>query len=327
MKMKKLLYYEILNFQPENLVLLEENFDSHILPNPDYDTPEILREIEVVFAPLGYYCGKEKIEFMPSLKVIASNTTGTPHIDEEYAEKRGIKVISLKGETEFLSSITPTAEHTWGLMLSLIRNVFPSFKSVCDGKWSRWPFGAPKMLSRMSLGIIGLGRIGKMVAEYGRAFRMDVRFYDPYVYIPHISGIVKIDKLDELVALSDIVTLHVPLNKETEGMINEDIFPKFKQGSYLINTSRGGIIHTSALIKSLETGKLAGAALDVLDDEFERGFENSVKEHPLIVYACRHSNLLITPHIGGSTIDAWRLTQEFTIKSILKYLKNNQGDK
>jgi D-3-phosphoglycerate dehydrogenase len=323
-KRKKLLYYEILNFQSENLSLLEDNFDLHILPNPDYDTPKILRKIEVMFAPLGYYCGREKIDSMTSLSIIASNTTGTPHIDEEYAEKRGIKVISLKGETEFLSSITPTAEHTWGLMLCLIRNVVPSFKYVCDGKWSRWPFGASKMLSRMSLGIIGLGRIGKMVAEYGRAFRIDVRFYDPYVYIPHISGIAKVDKLDELVALSDIVTLHVPLNKETEGLLNEDIFSKFKQGSYLINTSRGRIVDTSALIKSLETGKLAGAALDVLDDEFERGFESSVKKHPLVVYACRHSNLLITPHIGGSTIDAWRLTQEFTIKSILKYLKDNE---
>lgn len=317
---RKLLYYKVLNFQPENMELIEKNFDLRILPSPDYDTPEILRDIEIVFAPLGFFYGKEKIDMMPSLKVIASNTTGIPHIDEEYALRKGIKVISLKGETKFLSQITPTAEHTWGLMLCLIRNIVPSFKSVCEGKWSRWPFGAPKMLSRMSLGIIGLGRIGRIVAEYGKAFRMKVRFYDPYVVKPHISKVYKVNTLEELVSKSDIVTVHVPLNKETENMINEKILSKFKIGSYFINTSRGKIVDAKALINALVSGRIAGAAIDVLDDEFEQGFENSVKDHPLVIYACKHSNLIITPHIGGSTIDAWRLTQEFIIKSILKYL-------
>lgn len=324
---KKLLYYKILNFQLTNIKLLEKNFNLKVLPSPDYDTPEILKDIEIVFAPLGFFLGKEKIDMMPYLKVIASNTTGTPHIDEEYAGKKGIKVISLKGETKFLSKITPTAEHTWGLMLCLIRNVIPSFKSVCEGKWSRWPFGAPKMLSKMSLGIIGLGRIGKIVAEYGKAFRMTVRFYDPYVPKPHIRGILKVHSLQELVSKSDVITVHVPLNKETEKMINEDIISKFKRGSYFINTSRGNVVDNQALINALESGIIAGAAVDVLDDEFERGFEKSVKKHPLVNYACKHSNLIITPHIAGSTIDAWRLTQEFTIKSILKYLKINTGVK
>ena len=318
---KKLLYYKILNYQPENLTFLNKHFDVITLPNPDHDNTEILSTVDVTLAPLGYYCGKEKIDRCPNLKVIGSNTTGTPHIDEEYAEQKGIKVVSLKNETDFLSTITPTAEHTWGLMLALIRNIVPSFKAVCEGHWSRWPFGAPKMLSRMSLGIIGLGRIGKMVAEYGKAFRMTVRFYDPYVDGSTIPDSTRVTSLEELASLSDVLTLHVHLNKETEGFINKNIFSKCKDNSYLVNTSRGGVVDTPALIEALERGRLKGAALDVLDDEFEREFEKSAREHPLVTYAREHDNLLITPHVAGSTVDAWRLTQEHTIKSVLKYLK------
>ncbi len=321
---RTLLYYRILNYQPENLALLNSHFNVITLPDPDHDNKEILSGIDVVLAPLGYYYGKERIDLCPKLKVIASNTTGTPHIDERYAGQKGIRVISLKGETDFLRTITPTAEHTWGLVLAITRNTVPSFRSVCEGHWSRWPFGAPKMLSRMSLGIAGLGRIGRMVARYAEAFGMTIRFYDPYVTGADIPDITRVRSLEELALLSDVITLHVPLNPETEGLINRDFFSKCKNGSYLVNTSRGRVVDTGALIEALETGRLKGAAVDVLDDEFERGFEKSVTAHPLVSYAREHDNLLITPHIGGSTVDAWRLTQEHTIKSVLRYLSEEE---
>jgi phosphoglycerate dehydrogenase-like enzyme len=314
---KKLIYYEILNYQPENLALLHEHFDVIVLPSPNHDTSETLSAVDIIIAPLGYYCGKDKIDRSPRLKVIASNTTGTPHIDEEYAGEKGIKVLSLKNEIDFLNTITPTAEHTWGLMLALMRNVIPSFKSVCEGGWSRWPFGAPAMLSRMSLGIVGLGRIGKMVARYGSAFGMAVRYYDPYV---ESQDFIRTTSLEELASSSDVLTLHVHLNEETSGLIDKKIFSACKKSSYLINTARGRVVDSSALIEALESGRLKGAALDVLDDEFEREFDRSVREHPLVSYARTHDNLIITPHIAGSTVDAWRLTQQHTIQSVLTYL-------
>jgi D-3-phosphoglycerate dehydrogenase len=314
---KKVLYYNVLNFQPENIALLKNNFHFVTTRDPDSDTKEILKEIDIVFAPLGYYCGKEKIDAMPKLKIIASNTTGTPHIDTEYAEKKNIKVISLKNQISFLSTITPTAEHTWGLLLSLTRRIPWAFNSVCEGAWNRRLFGGKRMLSNMTLGIVGLGRLGKMVANYGKSFGMEIRYFDPYVTESPITGIAKVESLEELVSTSDVVTIHIPLEKDTKGLFDSKIFSKFKEGAYLINTSRAEIIDSTELLKHLENGKFSGAALDVIDGEFEKALHENVKYHALIKYARHHDNLLITPHIGGSTIDAWRLTEEYTIKLII----------
>ena len=205
-------------------------------------------------------------------------------------------------------------------MLSLIRNVQSSFQSVLSGEWSRWPFGAPKMLSRMTLGVVGMGRIGEIVARYGEAFGMNVFYYDPYV--DHARA-KRVNSIKELVRLSNVVSLHLHLNQETEGMFDKEVFKEFGENSYLINTSRGAIVNTDAMLDALNSGRLSGAAIDVLDDEFEKDFDLSVKEHPLVQYALKNTNLLITPHIAGSTVDAWYLTQRHTIECILKVLKSN----
>lgn len=319
---KKVLYYSVLNFQSENIDLLKNNFHLISIPTPDNDTQEILNEVDVVFAPLGYYWGKEKIDRMPALKIIASNTTGTPHIDTRYAKSRNIEVISLKGETDFLGTITPTAEHTWGLLLSLIRRIPWAFDSVCRGLWNRRLFGGKGMLSNMSLGIVGLGRLGKMVANYGISFGMGVRFFDPYVTETPTSKHTRVRSLDELVSTSDVITIHVPLEEDTRGLINGKLFSMFKNGSYLVNTSRAEIVDSIELVKNLENGKLAGAAIDVIDGEFEKNLHDNVRYQSLVNYALHHDNLLITPHIGGSTLDAWRLTEEYTIKLIVKSLSS-----
>ena len=175
------LYYDMLQFQPSSLDLLDKHFEVVHLPDPDFDSPEMLRRVDAVFAPLGFFCGREKIDACPKLKAIASNTTGVPHIDVGYAEGKGISVISLASEQDFLKSITATAEHTWGLLLALIRRVPWAFDSVKEGVWNRRLFPGPPMLSRLNLGIIGLGRLGSMVARYGECFGMRVRYYDPYV--------------------------------------------------------------------------------------------------------------------------------------------------
>lgn len=314
-----LLYYEILHYQPENVELMRHHFDVHIVPTPDDDTPENLKKVHVAIAPLGFYWGMEKIEAAPDLKVIASNTTGTPHIDVEYAEQRGIKVVSLKGETEFLSDITPTAELTWALILGVVRRIPWAFRGVCEGGWDRRSFGAKSMLSRMALGVVGLGRLGKMVARQALSFGMSVRYYDPSEQLSE-GEVEKAPSLEDLVAQSDIVTVHIPLERQNERIFNKDIFYRFKDGAYFINTSRGEIVDSQALLNALKTKKLAGAALDVLDGEFDRGFCDRVVEHPLVEYASAHDNLLITPHIGGSTVDAWRMTERFTIELVLKAL-------
>jgi len=319
MRNMNLLYYEILCYQPENIDRLCQYFDVRIIPTPDDDTPNHLKDINVVVAPLGFYWGREKIQASPALKVIASNTTGTPHIDVEYAEQRGIKVVSLKGQAEFLIHITPTAELTWALILGVVRRVPWAYLNVCEGKWDRRAFGAKAMLSRMVLGVVGLGRLGKMVARQALSFGMSVRYYDPSEQIRE-GRLEKAASLEELVAQSDIVTVHIPLERQNERLFDGHVFSRFKDGAYFINTSRGEIVDSQALLNALKNRKLAGAALDVLDGEFNRDFRDRATEHPLVEYASSHENLLITPHIGGSTVDAWRMTEQFTIDLVLKTL-------
>ena len=316
----KVLYYEKLKYQPENLALLAEHFDIITLTDPSSATSEILSEIDIIFAPLGYYCGREKIEQANNLKVIASNTTGHSHIDVRCAEEKGVKVVTLKEQHAFLKTITPTAELTWGLIIALTRNMFSASKSVLDGKWDRRPFGGQAMLSRMSLGIAGFGRLGGMVAAYGTCFGMTVRYYDPYV--PESEQKVdRVDSLEELVECSDILTIHIPHEHETENMFSEDILFRIKTGAYLINTSRGELVDNSALLKCLKNGKLAGAALDVMGGEYYEEFPQQLQNHPILEYARTHDNLLVTPHIGGSTKDAWKLTESFTIKMVVDELQ------
>lgn len=315
------LYYSILQYQPENLKFLREQFQVIEILNPVADTDDILSKIDLCFAPLGYYFGRTKMERCPRLRAIATNTTGVPHIDMAEAAARNIQVFSLQNEAEFLQTITPTAEHTWGLLLALMRRSPWAHRAVLKGQWDRRPFGAPRMLSRLSLGIIGCGRLGRLVGRYGLAFGMQVAFFDPYI-AEGPAGFERMGSLEELVAVSDVVSLHAPANETTYKMIDRDLFLRFKPGSYFINTARGELVDETALLEMLITRRLAGAALDVLDGEFVPGFQ--VSSHPLVAYTREHDNLLLTPHIGGSTVDAWRETERRVIDLACAYLRKGK---
>ncbi len=322
MEKPNLLYYSILKYQPRNAKLLHEHFNVYEQPDPTHDTEEILANVEVVLAPLGYRFDKNKIDKAPKLKIIGSNTTGHPHIDVAYARSKGIKVVTLKDHPTFLKTITPTAELTWGLIIALTRHIIPAVQFVRDGNWDRRPFGGRKMLSRMRLGIVGLGRLGFMVARFGLSFGMDVSYYDPFVTLGY-PGLVKVENLCALVEKNDIVTVHVPHEPETEKLFDATIFSRFKRGAYFINTSRGELVDHVALLQSLEDGILAGAALDVFEDEFKPGFQSGLCKHPLWLYAKSHDNLILTPHIGGSTLDAWAETEEYAIRTIINSLSDD----
>lgn len=316
------LYYRMLRYQPENLAKLEREFDLQILDTPTDDTPELLSRVEVLFAPLGYSVDRQKIDACPKLRAIVSNTTGHPHIDVEYAQSKGIHVACLKFAQEFLRTITPTAELTWGMIIALTRNLIPAHRAALGGAWDRRPFGAPAMLSSMSLGVVGHGRLGTLVARYGRAFGMRVRYYDPFVSSSS-EGAERVETIEALVGQSEVVTLHVPHEKETEELISRAVLERFKPGSYLINTSRGELLDWEALLDHLQSGHLAGAALDVFEGEFVPGFAERFPSHPVLTYARTHDNLILTPHIGGSTIDAWRLTEAHAIDMALAHLQKS----
>lgn len=318
MKRPKVAYYEINGFQPTNVELLERSFDLVRLNSPNEDTPEILASVDGIVAPLQYLYSKEKLDTFPRLKVICTNCTGAPHVDIGYAESRGIRVMYLRHEKEFLRKITPTAELTWGLLLCVTRRIPGAFSAVCSGKWNRHDWPAPQMLSRMSLGIVGLGRLGTMVARYGKTFDMTVRYYTTSSLEPMLDGIHAVQSLEELVSLSDVVSLHSHLPEDGKCMIDAEVLGKFKHGSYLINTARGPLVDGDALVEALQSGRLAGAGIDVHPREFEKGFLDSIEEDCLIQYAREHDNLILTPHIGGCTVDAWEMTEAHVIQMMIK---------
>ena len=315
-----LLYYDVLKFQEDNLEYIEKNFELLRLPDPQYDTDEILKRAKVIFAPMGYVLDKRKIDRCRNLQVIGTPTTGEVHIDVDYAKQKQISICSLKDQQAFLSSITPSAELAWGLVLAVTRRIPGVFDSVCEGKWIGREFGrqTPRMLSTMTLGVVGFGRLGSMVARYGSAFKMNVVYYDPFISDDEHT---RCNDLYDLARISDIVSVHVHLTKDTERLIGKKFLQSMPGGSFIINTARGGIVDEDALLDALKTGHLAGAGLDMLAGEHLPGFKEQLNEHPLVEYAVNHDNLIITPKIGGCTIDAWGKTERHIVDLIIEELK------
>lgn len=273
-----------------------------------------IHEFDVVIVRLRHQVDVELLDAAQSLKVIVSATTGLDHIDMECAAQKNIAVLSLRGETEFLRSIPATAELTWGLLLALVRNIPSAHASVLKGEWQRDRFKGHD-LAGMRLGIVGLGRIGEKIARYGLAFGMRITAYDPYRNDAN-PGIEMKNSLTELLVDSDIVSIHVPLNQETVNLIGIKELSVMPRGSWLINTARGAIVNEPALLEALKSGHLAGAALDVLAGERKN------ERQSMIDYARLHSNLLLTPHIGGATYESMQATEIFMANK----LKNHYED-
>ncbi len=313
MSKPKVIYYGVSEYQPESIQMMEDNFDLVRLNTPDEDTLELLSSVDGIIAPLKFLYDKEKIDSFSKLKIIGTACTGAPHVDVEYANSKGIKVMYLRHEKEFLKTITPTAEMSFALLFAVSRRIPWAFKAVCGGTWNRNDWPSQRMLSRMDLGIVGLGRLGIMVARYGKAFEMKVRYFDPFVDEPEVDNLERVSSLEELVSKSDVISLHTHLPEGDGHMIDAEMLSKFKTGSYLINTARGPLIDEQALIEALKNGPLAGAGIDVHPLEFEKGFFDNLNDDPLIQYAKEHDNLVLAPHIGGCSVDAWRITQEHVI--------------
>ena len=286
--------------------MLNDLFEVTELHDPELDDDKLLASIEVLFAPLGFAIDAEKISKCPRLRVIISNTTGIPHIDAAAAAKNGVTICALHDEQLFLQNITPTAEHTIGLLLAAWRRIPAAHASACSGQWDRRPWGASRMLSRMSLGIVGMGRLGSKVARIGEAMGMKIRWFDPYQ-----SGGEK--NLLELAKVSDVLTLHAPANNETKGMVSRAILEALPHGGLVVNTARGELIDTEALIDLLESGHLSAAALDTINGEYDLNFSKYFPLSRIANYARTHDNLILTPHIGGSTLDAWFETERRAI--------------
>lgn len=277
---------------------------------------QILPLYDAYFSTLKIKLSKKLVENCPNLKVIATPSTGTDHLPMAYIKQRGIKVISLRQSPELLKKITSTAELTWALLLSLVRRIPASSASVKAGEWRRGDF-IGHQFSGKTLGIIGYGRLGQIVANYGLAFGMRVIAYDSDPSIKFERRVIKTG-LDELLEQSDVISLHIHLDKHNIGFLNADKMDTMKSDAIIINSSRGAIIDESALLERLAAGRLGGAAVDVIDGEW-----GNINNHPMVEYARKHDNLLITPHIGGVSYEAQQLAVKYTAMQLNKFIKES----
>lgn len=280
------------------------------------DLADALHDKHVLITRLGLRVGREVLDAAPALRVVVSATTGLDHIDLERAAERGVAVLSLRGETEFLRTVRGTAEHTWALLLALIRKIPAAHASVLRGEWTRDSFRGTE-LGGKSLGIVGVGRLGEKVARYGLCFEMQVHGHDPSP-ARVTPGVAYHDSLAELLPLVDVLSLHVPLNSETTRLIGRRELALLRPGALLVNTSRGAVLDEEALLATLRSGHLAGAAVDVLEGETEFPLG---RVSPLVEYAKQHDHLLITPHIGGATHESMERAEIFMARKLERHLR------
>lgn len=301
-------FFEVTTLEKANF---EKKLNKHTLYFFDKPIQEIkekeYKNCDVICTFIHSKVTKEVIDACPNLKLIATRSTGTDHIDMLEAEKRNISVknVALYGENT-------VAEHTFALILSLSRKIHESYIKTTSGNFSTLGLTGFDLKNR-TIGIIGGGRIGLHVARIARSFGMHVRVFDINKddFLAEIINF-KYVTLEELLETSDIVTLHVPYNEHTKHMINSTTLSKIKKGSILINTARGGIVDTTDLIDALNNGTLYGAGLDVLEGEnemleeniFNLPIENASAVIKKNIELANKPNVVITPHNAFNSIEA-----------------------
>ena len=277
-----------------------------VISNPkEYE--QHLADADALLASRSAKVTAAQIEKAKKLRVIAFPGIGTDFVDVDAATAAGILVMNMPGE-----SAVSVAEHTLGLMLAMARRIPQAIDSTRHGKWDAKRFLGTE-LRRKTLGVFGLGSIGREVVRRARAFEMRVIANDPYVNSEAAADLgVKLVTRDELFAQSDYITLHVALTTETLGMLNEKAFAKMKHGVRIINCARGELVDVEALREAIESGKVAGAALDVLQTE-----PPDAGDRLLAL-----DQVLATPHIGGSTEEATELIAVRLAEHIIEYFND-----
>ena len=256
-------------------------------------------EYDVIIVRSATKVTKDVIDSGVNLKVIARGGVGLDNIDVHHAESRGITVLN----TPAASAIS-VAELVIGHMIAVSRFLHLSTMEMRAGNWPKKEYGKGGELYKKNLGIIGLGNIGKEVARRALAMGMHVLAYDP-PFAP-MDFFVEITTREKLLAMSDYITLHIPFDRERGPALGKKEFDMMKKGVYVVNCARGGVVDELALLEALESGKVAGAALDVFSNEPPTDAQRALINHPRVS---------VSPHIGGSTVEAQtRIGAEIAIK-------------
>jgi len=270
--------------------LLRDNFDVDLgLEMSDSELAERIGEYDAILIRSGTKLTAELIERGDRLRVIGRAGTGVDNVDVEAATRRGIVVANAPE-----SNSVAAAEHTLALILALFRNVPQAHGSLTAGQWERSKFGGAELYGK-TLGVLGFGRIGQLVARRAQAFEMEVVAYDKFVSAERFRelGCEGVGETTELYSRADIITLHLPKTPETVNWIDSDAIGQMRDGVVIVNCARGELIDLDALVAGLESGKVAGAALDVFPKE-------PFTDHPIF----ERDDVVVTPHLGASTTEA-----------------------
>lgn len=309
-------------FPKEDIVFVESTLE----PDKAYEQEVYDAEIVCVFA--FSQVKREILEKFPNLKFITTRSTGYDHIDLEYCKGKGIVVSNVPAY-----GVHSVAEHTFALILGLSRRLVPSIERTRKGDFSLEGLRGFEIAGK-TLGVIGVGNIGKVVVEIGLGMGMKVVAYNRHEDEDLKKRGVQYMDLETLLSQSDIVSLHLPYMKETHHIINMDNITKFKKGALLINAARGGLVETRAILEGLEQKILAGAGLDVLEEEGTMREERELlstkflETHDLKTQLLDHmllnrEDVLITPHNAFNSTESVKQIVETTVKNIQGFLAGN----
>jgi D-3-phosphoglycerate dehydrogenase len=275
---------------PAGIELLQQHFDVEL--GFDWDRDQVkarLGEFDGVLIRSATKLDAELLAAGTKLRAIGRAGVGVDNVDVPEATKRGIVVANAP-----LSNVVTAAEHTMALLLALARNVPQAHQSLVEGRWDRSKYSGVELYEK-TLGVLGFGRIGQLVSERAKGFGMHVIAYDPVVSASRYEelGVEKADSPDDVYAVADFLTLHLPNTPETRGWLNAEVLAKCKDGVRVLNVARGPLVVDADLQAALDSKKVAGAALDVFQTE-------PITDHPLFAYP----NVIVTPHLGASTAEA-----------------------
>jgi D-3-phosphoglycerate dehydrogenase len=270
--------------------LLRENFEVDLgLEMSDQELGEAIGGYDAILIRSATQMTAELIERGERLKVIGRAGTGVDNVDIPAATRRGV-IVANAPESNSIAA----AEHTLALMLALCRNVPQAHASLVGGAWERPRFKGTELYGK-TLGVVGFGRIGQLVAKRAQGFEMEVAGFDKFVSAERFRelGVDGVASLEELLGCADVITLHVPKTPDTIDLIDAEAIAAMKDGARLVNCARGELVDLDALAAGLESGKLAGAALDVFPAE-------PFTDHPIF----SREDVVVTPHLGASTAEA-----------------------
>jgi D-3-phosphoglycerate dehydrogenase / 2-oxoglutarate reductase len=272
---------------------------------PPEELKNIIGEYEALIVRSQTKVTEELLTFADRLKVIARAGVGVDNIDINAATRKGIIVINAPGANTIAAT-----EHTLAMMLSLARKIPQAHQKTAAGAWDRNSFKGVELYKK-TLGVIGMGKIGTEVAKRAKSFGMNILGYDPYLTEERAKklGMTKAS-LDLIARESDFITLHTPLTNDTKGLVNEEFLAKTKKGVRFVNVARGGLIDEKALVQAIETGHVAGAALDV--------FEQEPAVDPELL---GNPNFVVTPHLGASTVEAQEKVAQEVSAEIIEILE------